>query len=167
MVVNIWQNVDIGGLGPVPSPSPCKSLPQVRQEMSRRQTNVCQQNPSCDEVQKDLLFLRPGDRAGADTLGLSHWESPHPEKVNLVLPGSLVVDAEGMEDVQEGREEGKERCGAVELVVEWCIDTELRVDGRVGLQDSGAHVQNGCGAMVQTVQHFPVLAVPVEAEEVA
>lgn len=108
MVVNIWQNIDIGGLGPAPSPSPCKSLPQVRQEMSRRQTNVCQQNPSCDEVQKDLLFLRPGDRAGADTLGLSHWESPHPEKVNLVLPGSLVVDAEGMEDVQEGREEGKE-----------------------------------------------------------
>lgn len=26
----------------------------------------------------------------------------------MVLPGSLVVDAEGMEDVQEGREEGEE-----------------------------------------------------------
>lgn len=40
--------------------------------------------------------------------GLSHWENPHPVKVNLVLPGSLVVDAEGVEDVQEGREEGEE-----------------------------------------------------------
>lgn len=40
--------------------------------------------------------------------GLSHWESPHPAKVNLVLPGSLVVDAEGVKDVQEGREEGEE-----------------------------------------------------------
>lgn len=40
--------------------------------------------------------------------GLSNWESPRPVKVNLVLPGSLVVDAEGMEDVQEGREEGEE-----------------------------------------------------------
>lgn len=28
--------------------------------------------------------------------------------MNLVLPGSLVVDAEGVEDVQEGREEGEE-----------------------------------------------------------
>lgn len=67
MVVNIWQNVGIGGLGPAPSPSPCKSLPQTRQEMSHRHTKVCQQNPSCDEVQKDFLFLRPGDRAGAGT----------------------------------------------------------------------------------------------------
>lgn len=43
------------------------------------------------------------------------------------------------------------RCSTVELVVEWRIGAELRVDGCVGLQDSGAHVQNGRGAMVQTV----------------
>lgn len=33
--------------------------------------------------------------------------SPHPAEVKLVLPGSLVVDAEGVEDVQEGRDEGE------------------------------------------------------------
>lgn len=43
------------------------------------------------------------------------------------------------------------RCSAVELVVEGRVDAELRVDGGVGLQDRGTHVQNGRGAMVQTV----------------
>lgn len=35
--------------------------------------------------------------------------------------------------------------------VERVVGAELRVDGGVGLQDSGAHVQNGRGAVVQTV----------------
>lgn len=98
--------------------------------------------------------------------GPSHGESPRPANLSPVLPGSLVVDAEGVEDVQEGGEEGEERCSTVELVVEHTAG-RLRVDGRIGLQDSGAHVQNGRGAVVQTVQYSPVLAVPVEAEEVA
>lgn len=47
------------------------------------------------------------------------------------------------------------RCGTVELVVTQGIGiravTGLRDDGRIGLQDSSAHVQNGRGAVVQTV----------------
>jgi len=43
------------------------------------------------------------------------------------------------------------RCSAVELVVKWRVGARLRSDGCIGLQDSSAHVQNGCGAMVQTV----------------
>lgn len=50
---------------------------------------------------------------------------------------------------QPGRVLWTHRCSTVELVVG--ADAELRVDGGVGLQDSGAHVQNGRGAMVQTV----------------
>lgn len=82
-------------------------------------------------------------------------------------PCSLVVDAESVEDVQEGCDEGKERCRAVELVV---VEREpvfkLRRDCCVGLQDSSTHIQNGCGTVVQTIQHFPVVAVSVKAEDV-
>lgn len=53
--------------------------------------------------------------------------------------------------LQPGRVLWTHRCGAVELVVERPVGAKLRVDGRVGLQDSGAHVQNGRGTMVQTV----------------
>lgn len=53
--------------------------------------------------------------------------------------------------LQPGRVLWTHRCSTVELVVEGRVDAELRVDGGVGLQDSGAHVQNGRGAMVQTV----------------
>lgn len=53
--------------------------------------------------------------------------------------------------LQPGRVLWTHRCSAVELVVEGRVDAELRVDGGIGLQDSGAHVQNGRGAMVQTV----------------
>lgn len=49
------------------------------------------------------------------------------------------------------------RCGTVELVVTQGVGigigavTGLRDDGRIGLQDSSAHVQNGRGTVVQTV----------------
>lgn len=48
------------------------------------------------------------DHHGGRQLHSSRWESPRPLEAKPVLPGSLVVDAEGVEDVQEGCEEGEE-----------------------------------------------------------
>lgn len=69
----------------------------------------------------------------------------------MALAHAVVACPRGSCAVQPGRVLCTHRCGAVELVVEWSVGAELRVDGGVGLQDSGAHVQNGRGAVVQTV----------------
>jgi len=45
---------------------------------------------------------------GGRQLHPSHWESPHPPEAKPSLLGSLVVDAKGVEDIQEGRDEGEE-----------------------------------------------------------
>lgn len=54
-----------------------------------------------------------GDRAGAGmprwkTAASLDWESPHAVEAKPALLSSLVVDAEGMEDVQQGCDEGEE-----------------------------------------------------------
>lgn len=244
--------------------------PQAHRHGTAVQKSLLQWSEKATAVPTGWVTRPAPGHHGVRQLHPSRWESPGPAEAKLALPGSLVVDAEGMEDVQEGCDEGEElherkkgkswgqlgesnpissqcswprktsqpralsslkekakpptfprrlshkaihelldpekptlaarckrwggealtsmtllglgwlccgfnicsyisprgtagasaclgfsglthRCGAVELVVKWRVGAKLGADGCIGLQDSSAHVQNGCGTVVQTV----------------
>lgn len=76
----------------------------------------------------------------------------------------MVVDAEGVEDVEQGGDEGEERGRSVYEVVLQVLG--LRHDGGVCLQDSGTHVQDASGAVVQAVQDSPGLVSFIKSKQV-
>lgn len=76
----------------------------------------------------------------------------------------MVIDAEGVQDIEQRGEEGEERGCNIDVVVAQVL--VLRNDGGMSLQDSGTHVQNACGAVVQAVQDSPGLKSFVKPKQV-
>lgn len=99
--------------GSEPAPSPCFCIAHghgMKCPRKRPDMTPLYKNPSFNEMKKATAA---DDRAGAGSpCGREQHRlrqaKPRPAKVKPVLLGSLVVDVEGMEDVQEGGYEGKE-----------------------------------------------------------
>lgn len=87
---------------------------------------------------------------GKTCFGDSHTRPPESDSHWFWFLGpSVVIDAEGVQNIEQGGEEGEERSCSVDVVLVYVL--VFRHNSGVCLQDGGTHVQDACGSMVQTV----------------
>lgn len=92
----------------LPLHGPGAKQPHKHQHDAAVQKTLLQSSEKVTAVPTGWVTGPLQDHHGGRQLHSSRWESPRPLEAKPVLPGSLVVDAEGVEDVQEGCEEGEE-----------------------------------------------------------